>query len=101
MKGLSPISDRLNSRIVIIFAVSIVWAGTLVVGVVPAVRKVSAYSKEIETASNRIESLNAMSAAGGWFEAVSKRLGPPVLQEYGRLFPLEKRREELFLEIVE
>jgi hypothetical protein len=45
--------------------------------------------------------LTRWAAAGVWFEAAARRWEPALASEYDRLFPREKDREQLFLELAQ
>ncbi len=77
----------------------VVWVIVFFAGAIPSTRRSLENRKKIETASERIEAMASLSSAGGWFEEVVRKVEPGMIEEYDLLFPVEKQREQLFLQI--
>jgi hypothetical protein len=78
---------------------ALVWSMLLFLWALPTLNRIYENRKNITTTSARLSWLSEMSAAGLWFEAAAQSWEPTLREKYDRLFPMEKRREELFLEL--
>jgi len=75
------------------------WLAVFFAGAWPTWKAAYRNSDRIEAADAKIEALTSMAAAGAWFNAAAESWEPIQREEYGRFFPTEKAREELFLDV--
>ncbi len=99
MRNLSTIKSFMNRRRAVAVTAVMAWCLLFFLGALPAVQDALENVGRIRSTSAEMESLAEMSAAGVWFEAVVLYSGKDLQDEYDRLFPKEKQREELFLHI--
>lgn len=86
-------------RLVGFIAAGVVWAVTLVGFALPIWRDALRQAGEIEALENKLEQLNRWSVAGLWLARSVADRQPAVTAEFDRLFPAERDREGLFLEL--
>lgn len=77
------------------------WLAVFFAGAWPAWKAAYRNADRIEETSARIEALTSMASAGAWFNAVAARWEPVQREQYERLFPPEKDRELLFLQVAQ
>ena len=101
MTSLTRVKNLLSKRRARIPLLLAVWGLVFFGGSVPTWRAAYRNEDKIQAASQKVSSLNKMSVAGVWFGAALDRWEPVLREEYNRLFPVEKQREQLFLEIAQ
>jgi hypothetical protein len=90
---------RPGGRALVIGAAALLWLGALVVVAVPAWQRALKQHREVRQVESQLEELDRWSVAGLWLE---RTLGPrqeAVTPVWERLFPAERRCEELFLDL--
>lgn len=83
----------------VIAAVALIWAVTLVTVAVPSWRRVVRQHDEIATLERQLDDLDRWTVAGLWLERAVASREPAVNAAWARLFPSERSREELFLDL--
>lgn len=76
-----------------------VWAATLFGLAIPAWRHSMVNQREIETLQGDLAAMDQWTVAGMWLERSVAERAPAVDQVWNRLFPAQREREELFLEL--
>ena len=93
------IKGRPGRRMLVTGVVVAAWLVALVVGAVPAWQKALRQHAEVRQVEQQLEELGRWSVAGLWLE---QSLGPreaAVMPAWDRLFPAERRCEQLFLDL--
>lgn len=78
---------------------TVMWALLLLAGALPLWQRSGRNDERITAVSQQISSLSEWSAAGVWLQESNEQWEPTLGETYIRLFPLEKDREGLFLEL--
>lgn len=76
-----------------------VWTVALVVGVVPLWRQALAQHREVRQIEAQLADLDRWTVAGLWLERSLAPREAAVMPVWTRLFPTERRCEELFLDL--
>lgn len=77
------------------------WTAGLLGLALPAWQRSLRMHREIETVARTLDELEHWSVAGLWLEQAVLRREPEVAGTWARLFPAERRREQLFLDLAE
>ncbi len=99
MSGHSVVKRLMTGRRIVIVISVLTWSLIFFAGSLPVLKKSIDNRNRITSVSDRMESMNRICVAGVWLEAAVRRLEPPLIDEYDRLFPHEKDCEKLFLEL--
>jgi hypothetical protein len=79
--------------------VVVVWAVLLLGVAVPSWRDVRERHAEIDRLETQLADLDRWTVAGLWLEPVVARREPQIAARWSRVFPAERAREELFLQV--
>lgn len=90
---------RLLRRPVILGALTIVWSLLLVVGAVPAWQQALRQHREVRKVEAQLVDLNEWTVAGLWLERSLAPREAAITPVWNRLFPAERRCEDLFLDL--
>lgn len=90
---------RPSGRALAIGAAALLWQGALVVVAVPAWQRALIQHREVRQVESQLEELERWSVAGLWLERTLAPRQEAVIPVWNRLFPAERRCEELFLHL--
>ncbi len=90
---------RPSVRHCVIAALVLVWAVTLVTVAIPSWRRVVRQHQEIAALERQLDTLDRWTVAGLWLERAVASREPAVNEAWARLFPSERSREALFLDL--
>jgi len=97
---LRQVSAKLPRRGVLVAGFSLAWGAIFLGGAVPTWKSAHQNEVTIEAMNDRLATLHEWSVAGIWLGEGVRRWEPVQRETYERLFPLEKAREEFFLDLV-
>ncbi len=92
-------NGRPGRRAALTAVVVVVWLGALLGGAVPAWRQSLRQHREIRQVETRLEELDRWSVAGLWLEKSLPARKAAVAPAWSRLFPDQRRCEDLFLDL--
>lgn len=99
MKTKLKFSGRPGRRALVIGCLATVWVAVLVVGAVPAWQRALRQHQEVRQVEEQLGELDRWSVAGLWLEQSLPPREAAVTPVWNRLFPAERRREQLFLDL--
>jgi hypothetical protein len=76
-----------------------VWVLLFLAGSLPVLDHSYRNDRRLAALDRQAGTLTRWAAAGVWFEAAARRWEPSQAEQYDRLFPREKDREQLFLDL--
>ncbi len=98
--NLPQLRNRMPRRGVLAAMALMVWIAAFFGGALPAWKNARRNEVRIAAMSARLVALNQWSVAGVWLGEEIRQWEPVQRETYDRLFPAEKAREDLFLELV-
>ncbi len=90
---------RPGRRRLLTAAAAALWTAGLLGLALPAWQRSLRMHREIETVDRTLDELEHWSVAGLWLEQAVLQREPAVAGTWARLFPAERRREQLFLDL--
>jgi hypothetical protein len=78
---------------------AVLWIMVFLAGALPTWKQSQGNQERIAAVSAELAALSEWSVAGGWLTEAARQWEPVLGEEYTRLFPPEKNREELYLDL--
>lgn len=97
--GMKSIGPRLRGKRLAVVVVGVLWAAALFGVALPAWREALDQHREVSRLEDELRELDRWTVAGLWLERSLGARTAAVEPVWDRLFPAERRREELFLDL--